>query len=206
MGVEEQDAPDTVPDGVDPELADESGEQALLSRIPRMDGGNRMATMKADYLSFRATGFPVRQALHLVGVSQATLGRWRKTDPAFADIETNKLPELQSSVGPDLVRLDFMRNMRMAIRGDFKVLFKAVHHLDSLTDREFQYLKRIRGLYTPGDLLTVSKALAPDSDTPTDFAELVMRVSRTRETAEVRIVQEQPAEKPNVFEGEPAKT
>jgi len=188
------------PDGID--LQDETGQQALLSRIPHLAGGPRTAASKADYLGYRATGFPIRQACYLADINHSTLVRWRADDSEFADIETNRIQELQSSVGNDLVRLEFLRNMRLGLRTDFKILYTAVHNLEALTDRQFKYLQRIRSLYTPQDLLAISRALAPGSETPTDFAEMVIEITKAR--LEVRVAKEKdrPTEDPNLLEGE----
>ncbi len=186
------------PDGID--LNDETGQQALLSRIPHMTGGPKTSESKADYLGYRATGFPVRQACYLAGINHSTLTRWRASDEAFADFETNHLADLQASVGGDLVRLEFLRNMRLAMKTDFKVLYKAVHHLDALTEREFKVLQKIRSLYSPQDLLAVSRAVSPDSVGPTDFAELVLSI--TREHVEVKIATERKTQDPDIIEAE----
>lgn len=189
------------PDGV--ELQDETGQQALLSRIPHLKGGPKTAASKADYLGYRATGFPIRQACYLADINHSTLTRWRASDSEFADIETNRIQELQDSVGNDLVRLEFLRNMRLGMRIDFKVLYTAAHHLEALTDRQFKYLQRIRSLYSPQDLLAVSRALTPDSESPTDFATMVLSITKTR--LEVHAVGEktdQPGEDPDIIEGE----
>lgn len=187
------------PDGID--LPDETGQQALLSRIPHLKGGPKTAELKAEYLGYRATGFPIRQACYLADINHSTLTRWRAADPEFADIETNRIQELQDSVGSDLIRLEFLRNMRLGMRLDFKILYTAAHHLESLTDRQFKYLQGIRRLYSPQDLMSISKALAPESEVG-DFAEMVMSITKTR--MEVRIAKEtdRPVEVPDIIEGE----
>lgn len=192
-----------LPPAITDEVSDETGQESLLSRIPHLSGGPRQAALKADYLGYRATGFPIRQACYLTGINHSTLTRWRANDSEFSDIETNHLVELQKNVGNDLVHLEFMRNMRMAMKGDFRILYKAVYHLEGLTDKEFAYLKRIRGLYSPQDLLAMGRALKPESEGPEDFAEMVIALTKTR--MEVRIAKgntDKPTEKPNVFEGE----
>ncbi len=169
-------------------LKDETGEQALLSRIPHLEGGPRTASGKADYLGYRACGFGIRQALYLADITWPTLSRWRNSDATFKDIEENKLQELQDNVGPDLIRLGFTRNMRLAMATDFKILIKAVHHMDSLSDREFSYLKRMRGLYGSQELVSINRALAPESGDGTfDFAELVLSISKDHTQVGVRI-------------------
>ncbi|KKN47217.1 hypothetical protein LCGC14_0665060 [marine sediment metagenome] len=186
------------PDGID--LADETGQKALLSRIPHMKGGPRTAESKADYLGYRATGFPIRQACYLANINHSTLTRWRASDPDFADFETNRLSELQASVGGDLVRIEFLRNMRLAMRTDFKVLYKAVHHLDALTEREFKVLQKIRSLYSPQDLLAVTRAVGPNADGPINFADFVLSITRTE--TEVKLATERTPEDPDIIEAE----
>lgn len=176
----------------DPEIADQTGEQTLLSRISRMAGSDKVAEAKADYLSFRATGFPVRQALHLSDNSQSTLNRWRKDDPEFARVETEMLPELQASVSKDIISLEFLRNMKMAMRTDAKVLYKAANHLESLSPLEWAYLKKIRGMYSPSDLMAMTRALSPSGEEPGDFVSAVQSLLQSRDSNEqttVRTIQ-----------------
>ena len=185
------------------ETEDETVQSSLLSRIPHLSGGPRQAVLKADYLGYRATGFPIRQACHLTGINHSTLTRWRANDPEFTDLETNHLQELQKNVGNDLIHLEFMRNMRMAMKVDFRILYKAVYHLEGLTDKEFAYLKRIRGLYSSQDLLAMGRALKPESEGPEDFAEMVLSLTQSR--MEVRIAKgnaDKSPTKPHIFEGE----
>ena len=181
------DDPEVEIDGPD-DLKDETGEKALIARIPHLEGGPRTASGKADYLGYRACGFPIRQALYLADITWPTLSRWRNSDPVFKDLEENKLQELQDNVGPDLIRLGFIRNMRLAMATDFKILIKAVHHMDSLTDREFAYLKRMRVQYGSQELVSINRALAPESSDGTfDFDELVLSISKDHTQVGVRI-------------------
>lgn len=188
------------PDGMD--LKDETGQEALLSRIPTMAGGPKTADAKATYLGYRATGFPIRQACYLTDINQSTLGRWRKDDGVFADFESNRLPELQASVGDDLVRLGFMRNMRLALETDFKVLYKAVRDMQALTDREYSYLKGMRKQYSAQDLMAVNKVMAPEGGGHFDFSEMVLRVTESRTTMEVHVAKEPHTEEPKFIEAE----
>lgn len=165
----------------DPEIADPTGEQTLLSRISHMAGSEKVAEAKADYLGFRACGFPVRQACYLSDNTESTIRRWRKSDPEFARVETEELSTLQSSVSRDLIQLDFLRNMRMAMRTDAKILYKAVQCLDALTNREFKVLQRIRGMYSPSDLMAMTRALNPGGEEPGDFAAAVQALLQARD-------------------------
>lgn len=162
----------------DSPFEDPSGEMsALSSRIPKLAGGPLTSAAKEEYLTYRATGFPIRQALNLTGVNQSTLGRWRRSDPDFAKWETERLPELQETMGSEVIKLSFMRNMRLALQTDFKVLLKAAISLEALTDRELKVLMRIRSMYAPSDLMTITKALEPASENP-NFADLILQITQ----------------------------
>jgi len=140
-------------------LADESGEEALLSRIPLQVGTQR----KALYLSYRATGFPVKQAIDLAETSLEELHRWRRNDEHFRAFENEKLQELQATVGSDVVRLEFLRNFRMIMKKDFLVIRKALFDEANLTDSEWKYFLMVRKHYTPNDMLALEKAISPET-------------------------------------------
>ena len=135
-------------------------EEMLKARIPL---GNN--PRKASYLSYRAAGFSVRESCALVPVTFTTVKAWRRDDEEFRTWESGeKLAWLQSNVAHDLTQMEFMRNFRLALRLDKKVLFKASLSLDSLTDREMEILKVIRKHYTPQDIIAVQRALQPEPD------------------------------------------
>lgn len=137
-------------------------EAALLSRIPLLAGDSR----KMDYLNWRATGFPVKQACELAGVSLKLVNRWRRNDEVFRLFESDRLPELQRLVGPDLLRLDFMRNFKLLLHTDAKIIMKGYKRLNGfqvqMDDQEWAYFRQIRSHYTPNDYLNLEKALAPE--------------------------------------------
>ena len=132
-------------------------EAILQAKLPLVNNPR-----KASYLSYRATGFKVREACHLAEVNLHTVLRWRREDPDFAAWEGKSLGFLQQKMGDDILRAEFMRNMKLALRRDFKVLYRSVYNLEGLSDREFEYLKLVRRHYTPSDLLALERALAPD--------------------------------------------
>ena len=140
-------------------LLDDTGEEALLSRIPLQSGSQK----KALYLSYRATGFPVKQACDLAEMSLEDLHRWRKQDEQFRIFETDKLYELQQTVGADVVRLEFLRNFRMIMKKDFLVIRKALFDEDNMSDDEFKYFMAVRKHYTPNDMLALEKAIHPEN-------------------------------------------
>src|SRR3972149_2448857 len=117
---------------------------------------------KASYLTYRASGFSVRECCALAEVTFATVLKWRREDAEFREWEEKRLPELQHGLVGDLVRMEFLRNFRLALRRDFKLLYKANYNLHGMSDREYELLKVIRKHYAPQDLLAIQKALEPD--------------------------------------------
>ena len=135
-------------------------EEMLKARIPL---GNN--PRKASYLSYRAAGFSVRESCALVPVTFGTVKAWRRDDEEFRGWESGeKLAWLQSNVAHDLTQMEFMRNFRLCLRLDKKVLYRAALSLDLLTDREMEILKVIRKHYTPSDIMAVQRALQPEPD------------------------------------------
>ncbi len=164
-------------------LDDERGEEALLSRIPLLSG----SANKAQYLGYRAMGFSVREASRLADVTVQSVHSWRRADLEFAEFEQRYITQLQKSIAGDLLRMEFMRNFKLALKRDFAVLFKAACDLDTLTDREFDYLKKIRALYTPTDLLNLDRAVQPELEGDTITASLTVTVDKnTVDTEQAR--------------------
>ena len=135
-------------------------EEMLIARIPLSNNPR-----KASYLSYRASGFSVRESCALVPVAYVTVKKWRRDDEEFRDWESGeKLAWLQSNVAHDLTQMEFMRNFRLCLRLDKKVLYRAALSLSLLTDREMEMLKVIRKHYTPSDILAVQRALVPEPE------------------------------------------
>ncbi|GAH13070.1 unnamed protein product, partial [marine sediment metagenome] len=107
---------------------------------------------KARYIGYRASGFTVREAVKLVGIHQKTLSRWRDPDSpwydaGFVDAE-NKLSELRKTLGVEYAHLEFLRNYRLVLEKDFRIIAKSIDQPLSLTGQEQQYLLKARGHYT----------------------------------------------------------
>lgn len=60
------------------------------------------------------------------------------------------------------LRADFVRNLKLALYKDGQVLLKAAMSLGSLTEREFEYWKKVRPFYTAGALNELDRALSPE--------------------------------------------
>lgn len=155
---------------IEPEVVASSEEDILFSRIALFDNPR-----KSDYLGYRACSFSIREACRLTPISEAQVRKWRAEDPEFARFESN-IPELQKTIGADLLRGDFARNVKLFLKVDFQVLAKAaIMGLDvatmsageavlaGLSTREFEYLKTIRKEYAPAAMLAFHKALEPEA-------------------------------------------
>lgn len=148
-----------------------SEEEALFSRIA-LSANPR----KTEYLGNRACGFSIREACNLSEISVGTLHKWRREDTAFAEFEEN-IYELQRDIGPDVIRLGFLRCFKMFLNIDHKVLMKAsLLGLDirdgisegkaikaGLSTREYDYICKIRKEYVPAALLALHRALEPEA-------------------------------------------
>ena len=148
---------------VDEGLADPEAFDAFQVVVPVFEG--REGWQKMRYLAYRATGFTPKEAIELLGLRLATLLRWRKRDPFFASWERERLRELQRR-GYEILRIEFVRNMRLALYRDYKVLMKAAVSLEELTPAERDYLRLIRRHYTPEGLVALERALTPIEKQP----------------------------------------
>lgn len=143
----------------------DSSEQALFSRIPFLSHPRKMS-----YLSFRACGFMVKESCDLAGISLRTLFHWRNSDPEFLAFETTRLRELQDRMADDVIRFEFLRNMRLVLKKDFRILWKGLYAPNQMSKQEWAYLMKIRSHYTTQDLLALQRALMPEPEAATAVA------------------------------------
>lgn len=135
-------------------LSRETDMNKIMAKLPSLFG----VSPKASYLAYRAMGLDSREALEIVGLDDLDLAFWRESDSRFLEFEYDKLIDLQEVIGPELIRLGFMRNMAMFVSKDAQILKKSGDLL-SLNKREFDYLMKIRSHYTPNDLVAIERAM-----------------------------------------------
>ena len=152
-----------MPEQTDNELA------IMEGRIPSFDNED-----KVKYLSYRAVGFTVTESCHLAEVEYPVVRAWRKEDEHFATFENTNLRELQKSASKDILENEFRRNLMMLFRKDARIIQKSmqatwdsgrkqsIDGIETLTDREWDWIKTIRKYYTPDQLLQLSKILDPE--------------------------------------------
>lgn len=157
----------------EPKVDPRDEEQALVSQVGMFDNSR-----KTEYLGWRACCFSIREACQLVPISEAQVRRWRNEDPEFARFEGEGLQELQRDYGPALLRMGFLRIVKLFMNVDYKLLSKAsllgvdvgpamdtegAAVMAGLTNREFQYLCKIRSEYSPAAMLAFHRALEPET-------------------------------------------
>ena len=140
--------------------ADDNGFQTIASRIPGLFG----ISEKASYLAFRSLGLSVRESLDILGLSEEYINYWANTDPEFLEWEAKHIITLQNSLSVDLIRLGFTRNAALFIAKDASIIRRSLTEegMSTLSKREYDYLMKVRGHYTPADFLALEKALEPE--------------------------------------------
>ena len=133
-------------------------ETTLMARIPLLAGSNK----KVAYLAYRSCGFTITQSCDLADIHISTVHKWRKIDATFKRFEEEELRTLQESVGNDVIKFEFLRNMRLLLKSDMKIIAQGVNSVETLTEREFELFKNLRKFYTPHDLLALEKVLHPE--------------------------------------------
>lgn len=146
-------------DVLDEAIKSGSNWDLVLSQIPSLFGYSD----KATYLGFRAVGLTVEQALNCLGLGWADYKKWAEETPELVEFEKERLYDLQSKVGADIIRMGFLRNMTMFLFKDQKVIREAMVDIDSMSQRDFEYFKATRRFYSTHDLLALEKAVNPEA-------------------------------------------
>lgn len=133
--------------------------QKAETSLPFFDHDNQR---KRNYLSFRICGYGRLEARQNTITSLTMYRKWLAEDSNFAQIEQKGLLELSRQFRNEVVGLEFTRNFKLCLDKDRAVLQKSVRG-HKLTEEEWDYLKKIRPLYTPAalkaleDLITGAK-------------------------------------------------
>lgn len=150
---------------------------------------------RSRYLGLRSSGFTIREALGLIGKAKSTLSAWRH-DLVFVDLE-NRIPELRQELALEYAGLEFLRNYRLILEKDFRVIKGSLVRKTKLDDdgkpipipqdsQDFQYLLKLRAHYTPQQLQAIEVLFGKDgSGKSTNWTDLILTLRRTEE--ELRI-------------------
>lgn len=186
--------------------------EAAKSIMPLLGVGDVTSENKALYLSYRMTGFSVREACKLADIHEYTVRRWRGTsqqegskhlaDPQFAELEAACSGPDRAKLRKEILHLLFTRNYRLVLERDFEVLMKALGKVEVRTEagdyvkvppsvEDHQYLLRARGHYTPQQAEVIERMIDPSEDGTAkfDITDFVFRMSRetVKEEVELRV-------------------
>jgi hypothetical protein len=170
--------------------------QTVLSVLPLLDG-DATSEKKMEYLSYRLTGFSVREAASLATIDQRTVVKWRKPsspwyDERFAELERAVSGPQRAHMRKEVLHLLFTRNYHLVLRKDYEVLLKSLGltkddfgEPEKVTPQDMSYLNRARGYYTPQQIEVIDRMVDPAGDSSLNFTDFLLRLTRT-ETMEVR--------------------
>jgi hypothetical protein len=113
---------------------------------------------KGMYLGYRACGFSVREALRAIGIGKSSLSNWRAEDIEFCRLE-QELPNIRKQLAKDYVELEFLRNFRLVLEKDFRIIQKSLGNIleagedgrsvvADMNKFDQEYLLKMRGQYT----------------------------------------------------------
>ncbi len=144
---------------------------------------------RSRYLGLRSSGFTIREALGLIAKAKSTLSKWRK-DPVFEGLE-NRLPELRKELAMEYASVEFLRNYRLVLEKDHRVLKASLANNIRIVDdkevnvpmssQDFAYLKVMRAHYTPQQLQAINSLFGPSGGNGSgeNWVEMALKLSRT---------------------------
>ncbi len=169
---------------------------------------------RSRYLGLRASGFSIREALGLIGKAKSTLSAWRH-DPKFNDLEENKLKELRSTLALEYAGLESLRNFRLVMEKDFRVLKKSLEkNTRTIVDKDgdetivnvpmesqdFQYLMKMRAYYSPQQLAAIEQLFGTPGVAAEGGGWMEMAMRRTRTETEEVVVRTRHRQESNLGE------
>jgi len=144
----------------------------------------RRDDLRARYLGYLCCGFSDEESLYVLGLTR----RWLESarlDEKFTSLE-ERVPELQRELSREYTEMDFLRNFRMVLEKDHRVLrvslgMELEEDEDSgemvpveLSPFDQQYLLRLRSAYTPQQFQLL-EALVSGKDSGWNFADWVSK-------------------------------
>ena len=169
--------------------------ESIKSILPFISG-DAVDESKGNYLSYRYTGFSMREACEMAGIHQQTVQRWRgrlanhpqKENEAeiFINLEKEVSGENRVRIRAETLQILFARNFHLVLRQDHEVLRRAAG-LDTfesedggqtltraMSKEDHVYLNRIRAYYTPQQLDVIERLANPnEKDGSFDFATFI---------------------------------
>lgn len=142
---------------------------------------------KSRYITKRICNFSVREACQLANVTEKSVRRWREADSRFNHLDTEGLTELRKTFANEFIDMQFTRNFHLVLEKDFKILYKDATDVE-LTEKESDYLIKMRSHYTPQALAVVKQLLSGGTiEEPFNFTKTVMTIRREKQEIEFRM-------------------
>jgi len=116
--------------------------------LPAFDWDNEN---KRAYLTLRVCGFGRKEARDKTEIELKTVKNWIAGDEAFAAIEKMTVMDIGDKFRKDVVVNGWVRNYWLMLERDARLIKKSESDkpMDYLSDREHEYLMKIRPMYTP---------------------------------------------------------
>ena len=159
---------------------------------------------RARYLGLRSSGLSIRETLGLLGKHKSTLSKWR-LDQEFRQLEKD-LPELRKTLALEYAGLEYLRNFRLVMEKDCRVLKGSLTRKHDITDdgrpyivqqdsQDFQYLLKLRAYYTPQQMQIMEQLFGRGATAGKEFnwMDVVTTLSRTREEIRIETRQRSPS-------------
>lgn len=163
--------------------------ESVHSLIPYLDA-NEVERKKSTYLSYRFTGFSIREAVELADISESTLRRWRELDEKFVGLEAQTTGEARHQLKREVIGTKFMRNFTRVLDMDAKVIEKMHTAPDTLTKQETDWMARMRSHYTAAQMELLERILDPNIAKSQTFDQMLLSAFRVRRDVEGNVVEE----------------
>ena len=141
---------------------------------------------RARYLGLRSSGFSIREALRLIGKAGSTLSAWRK-DLEFKGLE-ERIPEFRKELALEYAHLEFLRNYRLILEKDYRVVKESLEKDVELSKQDHDYLIKLRTHYTPQQLQIMEALVSLEGPVGGfDFTDAIIQFARTHERIQEKV-------------------
>lgn len=164
--------------------------ETVHSLIPYLDA-NEVERKKSIYLSYRFTGFAIREAIGHADISESTLRRWREVDSKFVELEAQTTGPDRAKLKKEVINEQFIRNFRRVLDMDGKVIEKMHYQPDEMTKAELDWMGRMRSHYTATQMELLERILDPNSAKGETFDQMLLYAFRQKRDANGNLLEEE---------------
>lgn len=155
----------------------ESKFELAVTILQRVDGFDEKIS---TYLSFRACYFSINDSLRMAMASKKDLENWYLNND-FHELDTVLIKDFQKLYHRQALTIQYTRNYRMVIQKDYEIVAKSLDPECEMTKFEESYLTKMRGTYSPDQLVRLAGGLTDDTQkAPLNFLQVVMMANNER--------------------------